>query len=113
MASFRNVYTALLLVIARSTDRELARQVSYLKSENQILRSRLPDRLILTQRDKSRLVLFARNLRSAALNQLATIAHPGTIRRGIGEASSHPRSGASLYVLISLLHVRAGTAAPG
>jgi putative transposase len=83
MSSFRNVYTALLLVIARSTDRELARQVSYLKSENQILRNRLPERLILTQREKSRLVRFAKNLGSAALNQLATIAHPGTIRRWI------------------------------
>jgi putative transposase len=66
----------------------LARQVSYLKSENQILRSRLPERLILTQREKSRLVRFAKKLGSAALNQLATIAHPGTIRRWIREAAS-------------------------
>ena len=45
MARFRNIYTSLMLVIARSTQRELARQVSYLKAENQILRSRLPDRI--------------------------------------------------------------------
>ncbi len=48
MASFRNIYTSLMLVIAGSTSKELARQVSYLKAENQILRSRLPDRLSLT-----------------------------------------------------------------
>jgi putative transposase len=36
MASFRNVYTALLLVIAGSTHKELARQVTYLKAENKI-----------------------------------------------------------------------------
>ncbi len=59
MASFRNIYTSPMLVIARSTDRELARQVSYLKAENQVLRSRLPARLSLTQREKSRLVRFA------------------------------------------------------
>jgi len=99
LASFRNVYTALFLVIARSTDRELARQVSYLKSENQIpyphhpfapLRGEGPGMrgLILTQREKSSLVRFARNLGSAALNQLATIAHPGTIRRWIREAAN-------------------------
>ena len=69
-----------MLVIASSTDKELARQVSYLKAENQILRSRLPKRLTLTQREKNRLVRFGKNLGSA-LNKLATIVHPSTIRR--------------------------------
>ncbi len=69
-----------MLVIARSTQKELARQVSYLTVENQILRSRLPDRISLTQREKNRLVRFAKNLGSA-LSELATIVHPGTIRR--------------------------------
>ncbi|MEL7263589.1 MAG: integrase core domain-containing protein [Planctomycetota bacterium] len=86
MASFRNVYTSLMLVIAKSTDKELARQVSYLKAENQILRSRLPKRLTLTQREKNRLVRFAKNVGSA-LNELATIVHPSTIRRWIREDS--------------------------
>ena len=75
-----------MLVIAGSTQKELARQVSYLKAENQILRSRLPDRISLTQREKNRLVRFAKNLGSA-LNELATIVHPGTIRRWIRDAS--------------------------
>lgn len=48
---YANIYAAPVMYIARSTDRELARLVSYLKSENQILRSRLPDRLILSQRE--------------------------------------------------------------
>jgi putative transposase len=77
-----------MLIIARSTQKELARQVSYLKAENQILRSRLPDRISLTQREKNRLVRFAKNLGSA-LNDLATIVHPGTIRRWIREAANH------------------------
>jgi hypothetical protein len=54
MASFRTFYTSLMLVIAGSTQKELARQVSYLKAENRILRSRLPERMILTQREKNR-----------------------------------------------------------
>ena len=86
MARFRNIYTSLMLVIARSTQKELARQVSYLKAENQILRSRLPDRISLTQREKSRLVRFAKKVGSA-LNELATIVHLGTIRRWIREAA--------------------------
>ena len=87
MASFRNIYTSLMLVIARSTQKELARQVSYLKAENQMLRSRLPAKISLTQREKNRLVRFAKNLGSA-LNELATIVHPGTIRRWIRDASA-------------------------
>jgi putative transposase len=86
MASFRNIYTSLMLVIAGSTQKELARQVSYLKAENGILRSRLPDRISLTQRERNRLVRFAQNLGSA-LNELASIVHPGTIRRWIRDAS--------------------------
>jgi putative transposase len=86
MASFRNIYTSLMLVIAKSTDKELARQVSYLKAENQILRNRLPARIILTEREKNRLIRFAKNLGSA-LNELATIVHPATIRRWIREQS--------------------------
>jgi putative transposase len=91
MASFRNVYTSLLLVIAGSTDRELARQVNYLKAENQILRSRLPGRISLTECEKNRLIRFAKNLGSA-LNELATIVHPGTIRRWIREAAAKSKA---------------------
>lgn len=87
MASFRSVYTSLLLVIAGSTEKELARQVSYLKAENQILRSRLPARISLTEREKNRLIRFAKNLGSA-LSELATIVHPGTIRRWVREAAA-------------------------
>ncbi len=74
------IYTSLMLVIARSTQKELARQVSYPEAENRILRSRLPCRISLTQREKARLVRFAHILGSA-LNELATVVHPGTIRR--------------------------------
>ena len=87
MARFRNIDTSLMLVIARSTQKELARQVSYLKAENQILRSRLPNRISLTQREKNRLVRFGKKLGSA-LNELATIVHPGTIRRWIREQAA-------------------------
>jgi putative transposase len=90
MSSFRNEYTALLLVIARSTDHELARQVSCLKSENQILRSRLADKIIQIQRAKCRLVRFATNLGTTALNEIANIFHPGNICcwfRGVAKPS--------------------------
>ncbi len=40
----RNIYRSLLLIIAGATQKELARQVRYLKVENDILRSKLPAR---------------------------------------------------------------------
>jgi hypothetical protein len=40
----------LLMVVARATDRELARMVDYLKAENEILRARLPKRIVTTPR---------------------------------------------------------------
>jgi putative transposase len=89
MAAFRNIYTALMLVIAGSTQKQLARQVAYLKCENQLLRSRITERIILTHREKCRLVRFAKHL-GASLNELASIAHPASIRRWIRQITQRP-----------------------
>ena len=91
MANFRNVYNSLLLVIAGSTSKELARQIAYLKVENRILRSKLPARIKLTDKEKSRLCRFASKL-GGALNELASIVHPDTIRRWIREAKGKRKS---------------------
>jgi putative transposase len=80
----RNIYRSLLLIIAGATQKELARQVRYLKVENQILRSKLPARVPVTEKEKNRLVRFAAKLGSA-LNEIATIVHPDTLRRWIRE----------------------------
>jgi putative transposase len=80
----RNIYRSLLMVIAGFTQKELARQVKYLKIENQILRSKLPARVTITEQERNRLCRFAKNL-GAALDELATIVHPQTIRRWIRE----------------------------
>ena len=54
-----NVFQSLLLLIAGATQKELARQVKYLKVENEILRSKLPKRITITPKEKNRLVRFA------------------------------------------------------
>src|SRR5688572_29755860 len=51
-----------------------------------MLRSRLPSRVMLTTKEKNRLVRLAAKLGSA-LNCLATIVHPDTIRRWAREAT--------------------------
>ncbi len=93
MASFRNVYTSLLLVIAGSTDRELARQVNYLKAENQILRSRLPGRISLTEREKNRLIRLPKISvrRSMSWPRLFTPDHPSLDSRSRSKIQGAPK----------------------
>lgn len=74
-----NVFQSLLLVIAGSTQKELARQIKYLKVENQILRSKLPKRITVTLKERNRLIKFAQKLTGKMLRQLATIVAPSTI----------------------------------
>jgi putative transposase len=59
------VLRRLLLVIAGATQQELARQVQYLTVENQILRSKLPARMPVTEKEKKRLVRIAANVGQA------------------------------------------------
>jgi putative transposase len=80
----QNVYRSLLLLLAGATQKELARHVRYLTVENQLLRSRLPRRLTLTDQERNRLVRFGSKLGSA-LDRLVSIVHPGTLRRWIRE----------------------------
>ena len=79
-----NLYQSLLLLIATASKNELARQIKYLKVENEILRSKLPARITVTTQERSRLVRFAQKL-GTALKGLVTIVTPGTILRWIRE----------------------------
>jgi putative transposase len=80
----RNIYQRLLLLIVGATQKELARYVRYLKTENQILRSQLPARVAVTPQQRHRLVRFIQNL-GRALDELVSIVHPDTLRRWIRE----------------------------
>lgn len=54
----------LLAFLASRTRKELARQVTYLKAENQILRSKLPERITLTDQQRQRLMKHGKPLGS-------------------------------------------------
>ncbi len=51
----RSLVQSFLLLIARATDRELARYLEFLKAENRIQRARLPKHIIVTPRERQRL----------------------------------------------------------
>ena len=82
------LFRSLLLVIAGSSQKELARQIRYLKVENQILLSKLPARITVTPIERQRLVKFGAKL-GRALRQLVTIVAPGTLLRWIRETNKH------------------------
>jgi putative transposase len=112
--SMASLYHSLLLVIAGSTQRELARQVRYLKVENEILRGKLPARITISPQERQRLLKFGARL-GAAICQLVTIVTPDTFLRWIREDKKarrrnrppaqrgRPRTAAEICELILLL----------
>jgi hypothetical protein len=58
----KNLYHRLLLVIAGATQEELATQVRYLKTENQVLRSKLPKRVAVNEKERTKLIKFSSQL---------------------------------------------------
>jgi putative transposase len=78
-----------LFVMLAGCDRDaLARQVQYLKVENQILRSKLPKRIDLTCEERARLLKFGK-LVGPVIKELISIVHPKTFARWVREAANH------------------------
>jgi putative transposase len=112
MYAVRNLYTSLLVLLTQATDRELGRMVRYLKEENRILRARLPERINVTRKERSRLLRFGRDL-GATVHQIVTIVSPNTFLRWIREASKtrkkrtgnrgRPKTAAEIRELILLM----------
>jgi putative transposase len=88
----QSILKSILFVLAEATHQELARQVRYLKVENEILRSKLPRRIAVTTSERRRLVRFAIPL-GRALRFLTTIVVADTMLRWIREQRRAARSG--------------------
>ncbi len=72
----------LLTLLASLTRQELARQVAYLKAENQVLRSKLPKRITLTDQQRRQLVKHGKHL-GPRLAQLISIVTYSTFRKWV------------------------------
>ena len=86
----KNLYHRLLLLIAGSTQKELAAQIRYLKVENEVLRSKLPKQISVTAQEKNRLVKFGAKL-GKAVHEIVTIVSPSTLLRWIRESKKPGR----------------------
>jgi len=81
----RNIYRPLLRLLAGATQKELARHIRYLKTENEALRAKLGHVVHVTPQERNRLIRHAAKL-GGAHDQLCTIVHPDTLRRWIRES---------------------------
>jgi putative transposase len=105
----------LLTLLASLTRQELAQQVTYLKAENAILRSKLPDRITLNNQERRRLVRHGKKL-GPRIKELISIVSYSTFRRWIrtmeGGPTKRPKSKA--WVQMGTAHCEADlTAAVG
>src|SRR5689334_18081069 len=80
-----NIFRSLFYVIANATHSQLAQQIKYLKVENEILRSKLPQRITVTRPERQRLLKFGAKL-GKAIESLVSIVKPKTFMVWIREA---------------------------
>jgi putative transposase len=69
-------------VITGATQRELARQVKYLKIDDPLLQSKLPAQITVTPKERQQLLKFGSKL-GKAIRKLMTIVAPSTFLRWI------------------------------
>ncbi len=79
-----SIFQSLLVVLAGANQKELARQLKYLKVENEVLRAKLPARITITPKERQRLLKFGAKL-GKALRAMVTIVSPDTFLRWIRE----------------------------
>lgn len=82
----------LLMLVAQATEKDLVLYIEYLKTENRILRSKLPKRIQATPAERAKLIKLGVRLGSA-IKELITIVHPRTFARWVrdGKSGTKPR----------------------
>src|SRR3972149_9627079 len=82
------IFHPLIMVLARATQAEMAGMVDYLKTENRILRSKLPKRVNVTPAEREQLVKREKPL-GKKIKELITVVSPRTFARWMsGETKS-------------------------
>jgi putative transposase len=102
------LFQPLLFLLARCSRNQLIRHIEFLKTENELLRKRVPRRhIILNHEERARLVALGQAIGAGAA-KLVTIVHPHTYRRWVRDARNQtpkkrmgrPRTAASIRELV-------------
>jgi putative transposase len=82
----------LFTLLASLTRQELAKQMLYLRTENRILRSKLPQRIELSNHLRSQLVKHGKSLGPRIRNLISVVSY-STVRRWVWEMEETPATG--------------------
>ncbi len=63
----KSTLQAFFLLLAGATEKQLVRQVEYLKAENEILRSKLPNQITVTTAERERLIKLGKAVCSTSI----------------------------------------------
>jgi putative transposase len=85
-----SILQSLFLLLAKAADRELARQLQFVRLENQLLRKRLPRRLGVTASERRLLIKVGKPL-GRVLNDLLSIVSPRTFARWLARRQTSRR----------------------
>jgi putative transposase len=82
----------LLTLLASLTRQELAKQLTYLQTENRTLRSKLPQRIELSNHERSQLVKHGKSLGPRIRNLMSVVSY-STVRRWVRSMEATPETG--------------------
>jgi len=74
----------LLLLLVTASRAHLAKQIQYLKAENEVLRARLPEHIRTSPAERAKLLKFGKPL-GASIKDVITIVHPRTFARWVAK----------------------------
>ena len=83
----KGVFQEFLSLLGKMVHSNLVRQIEYLKVENQIMRSKLGRRVVLTQAERQRLLKFGLPL-GGDIRKFINIVHYSTFRKWVGSKST-------------------------
>jgi putative transposase len=90
----RTIFDPLLVLLAKLTDpavarqfKHVVRQLEFVKTQNEALRDRLPERIVVTPQERQRLIRLGKPL-GTAVRDLITIVKPASFMRWLREAKA-------------------------
>ena len=84
-ATLSRFFHPLIIMLASMTRNELARNIQYLKAENEVLRGKLPKRITVTPSERQRLLKFGKAVGPAIKHLITIVSYRTFLRWLVGD----------------------------